>query len=593
MSYRKRVDEVRTKAADVQYQNKIAQVISLIGARRTFVELGRGSAKTTDVQVERLIDLMYDMPGAPCAWIADTFANLETNVLPSVLEGLERKGYRRGVHFTIETAPPSFTEKEKEKLPEWLKPHFWKPFNHVVSYKRTLIFFTGLNITFGSLDRPSTLAGRSYVFVFGDEAKYFKPEQVSNMLKAVRGYYLEYGHSPFYRGQMFTSDVADPSHIGEYDWMSAEASNINREAILRVLQVGLVWCRAMQEAVAEKDGWLKSGDPAKLRNYRLKIAVADRWKRRLDIARMQPGADTFYFRASSYINADILTAEWFADAFAANLPGNKTAILSMKSCLESGDRFYSALNEAHFYNDGIDESAYDSVPMLSSPDCRILRYLNTDAPLRLGVDFGNMCSMCCAQIGRNAGREYIRILKFLYTLAPEYVEDLGRKFKTFFAPMRNKIVYLHYDRAGNAYKKVGKDQVSALKRAIEYDDNGKRTGWIVHLMSMGQGDIRQSEEYNFMQVLMSGREKALPVLLIDAFQAKNLKQSLELARTKVKDGIVYKDKSSERLPISDLPSHSTNPSDAFKYLVMTKEWRDVVRGRRRSAPLNLDTATHA
>lgn len=591
MSSRKKVNESRTKAATVQYQNKVAQIISLVGARKTYVELGRGSAKTTDVQVERLMDLVYEMPGAPAAWIADTFTNLTANVLPSVLEGLERKGFREGTHFVIETAPPTYTEKETENLPDWLKSHFWKTYNHVVSYKRMIVFFTGFNITFGSLDRPSTLAGRSYVFVFGDEAKYFKPEQVANMLKAVRGYYLEYGHSNFYRGVCFTSDVADISHIGEYDWMSNEAKNVNVQAILLVIKVGLVWTQAMQEAVAAKDKWMKTGSPADLATYKKRLVTADRWKYRLNLARRQPGADTFYFRASSYVNADILTAEWFADAFASGLPDTKTAILSMKSVLASGDRFYTALNESHFYYDGIDESAYDAVALRDAPDCTILRYLDVNKPLRLGVDFGNMCSMCCAQLGKASGREVIRVLKFIYTLAPEYIEELGAKFRRFFSPMKNRVVYLYYDRAGNAYKSVGKDQVGALKRAIEFDGDGKRTGWVVHLMSLKQGDLRHSEEYNFMQVFMSGRNPRLPALLIDAYQCKNLKLSLELARTKVKEGVVYKNKSSEKLPVSDLPTQSTNPSDSFKYLLMTPEWRKLVKGISGAVAGNVDMTT--
>lgn len=591
MSHRKKINEEKTEAAIVQYQNKVAQVISLVGARKTFVELGRGSAKTTDIQCERLIDLIYEMPGAPAAWIADTFTNLQANVLPSVIEGLERKGLKEGVHFVIEKAPPTYTEKEKGNLPEWLKPHFWQPHNHIVSYKRTMIFYTGFNLTFGSLDRPSTLAGRSYVFLFGDEAKYFNPAQVANMLKAVRGYFLEYGHCNFYRGQCFTSDAADTSHIGEYDWMSSEAKNMNVDAILLVLKTGLVYTEAMQEAVAAKDKWQRTGNASDLEKYRLKLTTANRWKYRLEIARRQPGADTFYFRASSYVNADILTAEWFADAFASGLPDTKTAILSMKSVLESGDRFYANLSERHFYFDGINESEYDRVDMRHAADCRVLKYIDLRTPLRLGVDFGNMCSMSCAQITKQHQRETLRILKFIYTLSPEYVEDLGRKFREFFAPMENKVVYLYYDRAGNTYKSVGKDQVSQLKRAIEYDESDRRTGWIVHLMSLKQGDIRQSEEYNFMQVFMAENNPRLPLLRIDAYQAKNLKMSLELARTKVKSGVVYKDKSSEKLPISDLSTKSTNPSDSFKYLLMIPEWRKLVKGERSATCGNIDITT--
>lgn len=181
MGHRKKVKEESTDLVSVQYQNKVAQVISLVGARRTFVHLGRGSAKTTDVQCERLIDLMTDMPGAPVVWVASTFTDLQSNILPAVLEGLERKGYVEGTHFVVEKKPPTFTDKEKEDLPDWLKPHFWTPYNKLATYKRTIVFYTGLNIRFGSLDRPSSLAGGSFVFVFGDEGKYFNPTKIANL----------------------------------------------------------------------------------------------------------------------------------------------------------------------------------------------------------------------------------------------------------------------------------------------------------------------------------------------------------------------------------------------------------------------------
>ena len=91
-----------------------------------------------------------------------------------------------------------------------------------------------------------------------------------------------------------------------------------------------------------------------------------------------------------------------------------------------------------------------------------------------------------------------------------------------------------------------------------------------------------------MQIFMSGRNPQLPLLRIDAYACKNLKQSLQLARTKVKDGIVFKDKSSERLPISDLPTQSTNPSDSFKYLMMTEEFRRIVKHKSGAVPGNID-----
>lgn len=588
MSYRKKVKLDSTEAAAVQFQNLFAQLVSLVGARKTYCELGRGSAKTTDVQCERLVDVMYDMPGAPCAWVADTFQNLTTNILPSVLEGLERKGFREGVHFVIEKEPPSFTDAEKADLPDWLRPHFWKPFNHLVSYKRTMVFFTGLNIRFGSLDRPSTLAGASYVFVFGDETKYFREEKIANLLKAVRGYRLEYGDSVFYRGVSFTSDVADPSHIGEYDWMQKNAAAMDIDAVLLVMHAGMVYNEALQEYVAAKDRWLRTKDMADLTECRNKLRIANLWRERWVKLRKMPSADTFYIRASSYVNADILTPEWFADAISGQLSDVKTAILSMRPELDSGARFYTALDERHFYYDGIDETAAERFGLLEEEDCTVLRYLDRGRLLKLGVDFGNMCSMCIAQDDYREGHNVLRVLKFLYTLPPDYVEDLGRKFRKFFAAHRNRVVQLYYDRAGNTYKDVKEDQVSKLKHSIEYDEQGRRTGWAVSLMSLNQGNIPQNEEYHFMQEMLGERNPRLPVVKIDAYAAKPLKLSLQLARTKVKNGVVYKDKSSERLPADQLPTKSTNPSDAFKYLLMTKENRRIFRSRPAGSTLLAD-----
>ena len=579
MSHRKRVKEISSELVDVQYQNKFAQIASLVSPRRFFGYLGRGSAKTTDIQVERLIDIMYDMPGAPCGWVADTFSNLTANVLPAVLEGLERKGFREGVHYVVEKEPPTFTEKEKASLPKWLRPHFWKPFNRIVSYKRTIVFFTGMNLRFGSLDRPSSMAGLSVVHLFGDEGKYMKEAKISNQMKTIRGYRQQYGNSVYYRGVTFTSDVADPSHQGEDDWMRREVKNMNIDKILLVMKAGLIYNEALHEYVCAQEKYYKFPTDANRTDCTNKLSTMKLWKARWTELRKMDEASTFFLRASSYVNVDILTEGWFADAIAADFNDFRTAILSCKPSLNGGERFYAALAEHHFYKDGVNEEIYDKFTLRDKEDCRVLKHLNLDKSLQLGVDFGNMCSLSIAQDDKVNGRECLRVLKFLYTLAPEYIVDLGEKFRKYFAPMRNKTIHLFYDRAGNSYKRVHKDQASEFKKSIEYDKNGTRTGWVVIMESIGQGNIGQPEEYHFMQALLSGNNPRLPMIQIDYYAAKHLRLSLENAQTLIKSGVVYKDKSSERLPIDQLPTLSTNPSDSFKYLVMTKQRRAIAKGK--------------
>ena len=117
--------------------------------------------------------------------------------------------------------------------------------------------------------------------------------------------------------------------------------------------------------------------------------------------------------------------------------------------------------------------------------------------------------------------------------------------------------------------------------AIEKDADGRRTGWTVIQMSRRQSIIPQSEEYGFMQELMNGENGQLPRLLVDAVNCREMVSSFEKApagiRYKGETKVVFKIKKSEKLAPKKLPMFSTNFSDAFKYLMMRRNWRRIVR----------------
>ena len=286
---------------DLQFMNWLAQFCAMVMPRKLRLVAGRGSAKTTEIQVERLIEMVYDMPGAPVAWVADTFANLTANVLPMVFEALERKGFRDGVHYVVEKQPPTFTEKECADLPKWLKPYFWKPYNKIISYKRTIVFFTGLNITFGSLDRPASLAGRSYVHVFGDEVKYFAEAKIGNLLTARRGYRLQFGHSPFYLGETFTTDMPNTGNTGEYDWIFKGAKEMDPETLLLVWKTASIANDAVQEYIAAKEKFYRTQSDADRQEYLNKYKTANRWMERwYNLRHHEKPQSMFLIVSSSY-----------------------------------------------------------------------------------------------------------------------------------------------------------------------------------------------------------------------------------------------------------------------------------------------------
>ena len=179
------------------------------------------------------------------------------------------------------------------------------------------------------------------------------------------------------------------------------------------------------------------------------------------------------------------------------------------------------------------------------------------------------------------------MLKELYTLPPNSIRELADKFIEYFKPHEHKVLNLYYDRAGNNYQKTGQDQAGQIKKAIEKNAKGQRTGWKVILRCIGQGNIHSNTEYNLMIDLLSETNPLLPKVRIDQFNCRCLKSSIELAPTKVVNRnnrkMVVKDKRSEGLPIHKLPSQSTNFSDAFKYLLCRKKWLKVSKAKRRQS----------
>lgn len=147
------------------------------------------------------------------------------------------------------------------------------------------------------------------------------------------------------------------------------------------------------------------------------------------------------------------------------------------------------------------------------------------------------------------------------------------------------MIDLYYDRSGNQYERVGRDWALEIKRYLEYDREGNKTGWKVNLMSRNQGNIEQQTEFLLAKGMMSNSYEELPDLLIDRYQCRQLISSMNVAKQIVKPdkkGVrkLYKDKSSEKLPLKKRPMYSTNMSDAFKYLICRRKWLSVIKDRK-------------
>ena len=558
-----------TNDVEVRYANWMAQLIAVMQPWSLYWIAGRASAKTVQVLAERVQEVAHDCPGAPFAWVADTYSDLHKNVIPSLIDGLSLLGWMPDVHFVINREPPR----------EWKQ----RMYNVCTDWRNTMVFYTGFNFTFISLDRAAIGAGRSYVGVFGDEVKYFPEEKFTNLLKAVRGFRVKYGDSVWYRSRTLTTDMPNPNHLGEYDWILKLARQNDKQRILLALRAGFVYNDTKREYLSRLQEYnsLKADartDPAVRpaladaeRQMTLARRTMERWERRW--VKTRRGV-SFFFISSSYVNVDILGEDWFNDEFAEGLEGAACNILSVIPKLEASQMFYCNLSMKNFYADGFLNEVIEQHPFGWEQDCTVLRYLDPGRPLEAGMDAGNMLSMV---FGQQAGR-VMRILKELYTLPPQNVRDLADKFLAYFKPHRRKLLKLYYDRSMNNYKRVSTDMASQIKKAIETDAEGRRTGWTVQLMSLGQGNISSNLEYRFFMDLLPGNlARQLYTLLIDQHNCPNLKSEMEVTRTKAKvnerDNTtqIVKEKTGDKLPVHRLPRESTNLTDALKYFVLRPE----------------------
>ncbi len=536
----------------VEKASWIKAAIDLMKPKDLFFYGGRGISKTTDIMASRFYDCIYEMPRAPMVLTSNTYMDLMTNIVPGIVKGLaDRYGFYEDSHFVV----------DQPGKKGWEPPFYPRVFD----YKHTISTHNGCFFYLTSLDRPSSNAGLSVVHVFGDEAKYLKISKLNKLFPTLRGDPKVFGHSPYFLGKTFTSDMANPT-IGEDPWMTEMADNMDKAQMIAALQAGIV----VNEIITELIDAQATKNQREIENIQNKLK---RWKDRHSKIR---NGSTFYYSASSFCNVDILTMEYFIN-LAETLTREEfnTAVLGIPTFMERGKLFYPSLKDRHYYADGTDFEEVDKYGMLDVKNTsKLLRHIDHNEAIDAGFDAGNMCSFV---VGQQKGRDY-RILKNIYTLPPEHIEELGAKFVDYFAPHKKKQLHLYHDRATNQYAKVKKDQASALKKAIEFEKGGSKTGWKVELMNVGQGNIEHATEYDFMIHLLGGNNPKLPRLLIDQFNCREAKSSMELAQATYITGKLKKKKSSEKLSMTRLPMESTNMSDAVKYLLCRREWLAVAKG---------------
>ena len=545
---------------ELRYASWLKTILDLMQPKNAFLILGRGTGKTTDFIAERSMDISYDMPHSYQALIGDTYTNILKNIAPALIEGWNRKGWVEDLHYVVDKPPPS---------------HFMKPYKAPQTYKHTISTMLGNFYNYISMDTPSSGAGNSYQHGYIDEGKYIEKKRVDKMFPALRGDATLFGHSPFFRGLTATTDYPNILMPGEHDWILGREKDMKMDQMKALLRISL---ELNEKRVDLLNAQRKRNNPhiPKLEREIAKLAVLHT-RARFD--------STFFYIASSFVNLDILTLDFFKTTLAAlGEEEFNTSVLSFAPQVEAGQKFYVALDpDKHIYADGIVEGFYqryntgDDAQTYSTA----LKYCDAGRPLEIGFDPGDICSLVIGQTKGNA----MYCLKDFHTLAPAGPRELANAFLEFFKFHKTKKIDLWGDRSGNNNQGTGRDWVTDLVRCLQFNADGSASGWTVDVKTRGFGNINQQTEYLLARVMMQEEIKELPKIYIDKYQCRHLLSSMTVAKQIIKPnkaGIrqIYKDKSSEKLPLAKRALYSTNVSDAFKYLICRPTWMNALKGNK-------------
>lgn len=545
--------------AEYHYVNPTQMAVETYDPTNLYAVIGRAMGKTTVLQARRSIRISKAMPGAYFAFVGDYYSNLLSNTVPSMIKGWNDMGLKEGVHYVTNQPPPN---------------NFAKPYKKPLNYKHTISFYNGCFYKLVSMDVISSAAGDSYQHLFGDEVKYFVKEKLDKLLPAARGEGMRYGHSHYYLGKTFTTDMPNILHINEFDWILDQEKNMDPEQLRLVLHASITVNEIkekMMKAYVKKDQF----------EFERQKRLFYRWNQRLAKVRVN---STLFLMVSTFANTDILRLDYFKKQLEALGPeGFRPAILTMKHEVKQGEKFYPYLSDRNFYDDGLlleffDNYGFGGENIAITSDG--LKYINSRQKLEGGMDFGDMNSLV---LGQEQGFVQ-RILKNFWTLEQNEAE-IAENFRDFFKNHKIKVIDLYYDRSGNANSKTNNDRASAIKRFIEFGKKDIKTGWTCNLMNIGQPTIYHEEEFNLMMAVMTETNTKLPKLLIDRLQCKELKSSMEVAKQIIKPDRrtgarrIHKDKSSESIPMQRRPMWSTNMSDALKYYMCRPKYMNIVKNK--------------
>lgn len=495
---------------------------------------GRGTGKTEGPGAMFCLDNVLKMPRSRGAIICRSYMNGLEVIVPALIAGWERMGFREGEHFWCFKWPP-----EEFDIP---KPHGKIPKKalHVISW------YNGSIISLVSMDRPATANGLSADWMYIDEARLHNYQKIKELLPILRGNGEFFGTLTNHGSILLTTDRPRTS---KEKWVLNFAKQMNKDLINGVLE--------LQHQVYLLQGKLKKAESTEV----------DKIKKDIDYIKEQINkftkGEVYVGYASTLENIHVLGIDYIKNLKRSLSKIDYQIQVLNKDVFKVDGGFYGAVPFDDIGYDATNYKIVDSIKSTSTKyDCTKDTDLIYNLPIHIACDYG--ATFNCVAAGQMK-KTRNNILSSFFVFHPQLIQDAIQIFCDYYKPYQktgmNTIIF-HYDHTAvasyaNTPTKYYEDVVNTLR------SNGFKV--IKRYMGKQPPHIYR---YDWWAKMYSSSTRLLfPPFFINRNNNTKLLVSCQLAQIKRTSKGFEKDKSLEKDELAD-QSEATHLSDAFDTLAI-------------------------
>lgn len=480
----------------------------LIAAPHEVLIAGRGTGKTVGLLAPKIATKYFaTMPRGTGVLINATYTQAFTRLLPELVRGWERIGYKNEKHFIIGRRPPD----------KWKQMWNWPgPYAPPMDYKYFVSWWNGAGAHIISQERAGSSNGVSIDWIAGDEAKLLKEDKLKTELyPANRGIVPAFANNPYHHGITLTTDMP----VGTSGrWLLDRVNAMDKEAINQILE--------LQAVIFQLKYMSARANQQQQKEIKKQIKVIE-----ADLNELRRGL-LYYHEASTLENIHALGEDYIYQQLRDTSQFQfDTQILNLRP-LKMEDGFYPDFDEEQHGYFSEDNSYFDNTVInynQPSFDCRKDADLNPNLPLDISLDYNRRIHpLVVSQIYKDE----IRIVNAMHVLYPRKLKDVVADFNKYYKHHKRRFIRYWYDHTAVADQhetRICDDVINALRAH----------NWIVQPMYIGNRGAKANHEaiYRMFGDLYGETGKYDKRLRINRETARQLIVSICLAGAELrKDG---------------------------------------------------------